>query len=67
MFAAFGAFVCGASDWFLNNYILPDLYWEGPLASLQILLWILQYALFFLAIILVGSGSIMKFPKSPDS
>jgi len=67
--AAFFAFICGATDWYLTSVISDEDYAanEDRIKTILQRLWIAKHALSFIAFFLVGLGSLLRFPKSSDS
>lgn len=57
--------LAGVNEWFMNQYVLPLVNWEGPLQSLTDLCWLLETALVGTAVILLAV-SLMQPPAGAD-
>ncbi len=54
--------LAGLNGWFMNQYVLPFVGWEGPLQTLSDLSWFLEMVLIGLAVIFVAIA-VMQQPE----
>ena len=57
---ALGGTSCGFLDWFLSNFYLDTVGWEGPMMTVSKCLWLLNTLGVGFGVVLIGIGGILR-------
>lgn len=57
---ALGGTFCGFLDWYLANFYLDTVDWEGPMVTVQQCSWLLNTMGVGFGVVLIGIGGILR-------
>lgn len=60
-----GGTICGALNWFLTEFYLETVDWEGPMMMVNRGTWILSILGMGLGTVLIGVAAMMRAPDEP--
>lgn len=61
-----GGMLSGLLDWFLVEFYLESVEWEGPMVTVNTVAWFLHIVGVGLGVVLIGAASMMRFPQHPQ-
>ena len=58
--AAIGGTLCGILNWFLTEFYLGSVDWQGPMVTVNSALWILNILGIGFGVVLIGIGAMLR-------